>query len=105
MMDWFAQPIVKDGQTVLDANGNPIVRGYLYANGLVSLDDVYNFVGGNTSETEGKRQALTDELRAEVKKEMSARQAAKSPIQGSTNSTQFGNPDEKTDPFLEGLGL
>lgn len=105
MMDWFAQPIVKDGQKILDANGNPIIRGYLYANGLVSLDDVYNFVGGNVAETEGKRQAITDELRAEVKKEMSARQAAKSTNQGSTNSMQFGNPDEKSDPFLDGLGI
>lgn len=105
MMDWFAQPIVKDGKTILDANGNPIVRGYLYANGLISLDDVYNFVGGNAVANEDKRQAITDELRAEVKKEMSARQAAKSTQQGSTNSMQFGNPDEKADPFLDGLGI
>ena len=105
MMDWFAQPVIRDGQTVLDANGNPVVRGYLYANGLVSLDDVYNFVGGNASANDDKRQALTEELRNEVKKEMSARQAAKSTKQGSTNSMQFGNPDEKADPFLEGLGL
>ena len=106
MMDWFAQPIEKDGQPVLDANGSPIIRGYLYANGLVSLDDVYNFVGGNTpSRDEEKRRAITDELRSEVKKEMSARQAAKSTTQGSSNSMQFGNPGEKTDPFLDGLGL
>lgn len=106
MMDWFAQPIVNNGQQVLDANGNPIIKGYLYANGLISLDDVYNFVGGNiTTANEEKRQAITDELRNEVKKEMSARQAAKSTKQGATNSMQFGNPDEKADPFLEGLGF
>ena len=106
MMDWFAQPIVNNGRQVLDANGNPIIRGYLYANGLISLDDVYNFVGGNmTTANEEKRQAITDELRNEVKKEMSARQAAKSTKQGATNSMQFGNPDEKADPFLEGLGF
>ena len=105
MMDWFAEPIVKDGQKILDANGNPIIRGYLYANGLISLDDVYNFVGGNIPNTEDKRQAITEELRNEVKKEMSARQAAKSTKQGSTDSMQFGNPDEKPDPFLDGLGL
>ena len=107
MMDWFAQPIVntQTGQPVLDANGNPIIRGYLYANGVITLDDVYNFVGGNAGNNEGKRNAITEELRNEVKKEMSARQAAKSTKQGATNSMQFGNPDEKADPFLEGLGL
>ena len=106
MMDWFSQPIVRDGQPILDMNGNPIVRGYLYANGLISLDDVYNFVGGNVNtELQDKKQNLTEELREEVKKEMSARQAAKSTKQGSTDSTQFGNPDKTEDPFLEGLGL
>lgn len=105
MMDWFAEPIIKDGQKILDANGNPIIRGYLYANGLISLDDVYNFVGGNMPNTDNKRQALTEELRNEVKKEMSARQSAKSTQQGSTDSMQFGNPDEKPDPFLDGLGF
>ena len=106
MMDWFAQPIIgQDGKEVLDANGQPIIKGYLYANKLISLDDVYNFVGGNVPQGEEKRQAITEELRNEVKKEMSARQSAKSTKQGSTNSMQFGNPDEKPDPFLDGLGL
>lgn len=106
MMDWFSQPIIRDGQEVLDANGKPIVRGYLYANGLISLDDVYNFVGGNVNtELQDKKQNLTQELREEVKKEMSARQAAKPAKQGSTDSTQFGNPDKEEDPFLAGLGF
>lgn len=106
MMDWFAQPIIgQDGKEILDANGQPIIKGYLYANKLISLDDVYNFVGGNVPQGEEKRQAITEELRNEVKKEMSARQAAKSTTQGSTNSMQFGNPDEKPDPFLEGLDI
>lgn len=107
MMDWFAQPLVnRNGQQQLDANGNPMVRGVLYASGAISLDDVYNIVGGNiNAEAEEKRQAITDELRNEVKKEMSARQAAKSTKQGASNSMQFGNPDEKADPFLEGLGF
>ena len=106
MMDWFSQPIIKDGQPILDMNGNPIVRGYLYANGLISLDDVYNFVGGNVNtELQDKKQNLTQELREEVKKEMSARQAAKSTKQGTTDSTQFGNPDKEEDPFLAGLGF
>jgi hypothetical protein len=105
MMEWFSQPIQNNGQNVLDANGNPIIRGYLYANGLVSLDDVYNFVGGNVNtELEDKKQNLTEELRSEVRKEMSARQAAKSTKQGSTDSTQFDKPAED-DPFLSGLGL
>lgn len=105
MMDWFSQPIIKDGQTVTDAAGNPIIRGYLFTNGLISLDDVYNFVGGNVnSELQDKKQNLTEELRNEVRKEMSARQAAKSTKQGSTDSTQFDKPAE-SDAFLEGLGL
>lgn len=105
MMDWFSQPIVKDGQTVTDAAGNPIIRGYLFTNGLISLDDVYNFVGGNVNtELEGKKQNLTEELRNEVRKEMSARQSAKSTKQGSTDSMQFDKPAE-TDSFLEGLGI
>lgn len=106
MMDWFSQPIVNNGKQVLDANGNPIIRGYLFTNGLISLDDVYNFVGGNVNtELADKRQNLTQELREEVKKEMSARQAAKPAKQGATDSTQFGNPDKEEDPFLEGLGI
>jgi len=106
MMDWFAQPIPdRNGNPTLDANGNPIIRGYLYTNGIISLDDVYNFVGGNVNtELADKKQNLTDELRNEVRKEMSARQAAKSTKQGSTNSTQFDKPAEN-DSFLEGLGF
>lgn len=105
MMDWFSQPIVINGEVARDANGAPIVKGYMYANGQISLDEVYNIVGGNLPQGEEKRQAITEELRNEVKKEMSARQAAKSTTQGSTNSMQFGNPDEKPDPFLEGLDI
>lgn len=105
MMDWFSQPIVNNGQPIVDVNGNPIIRGYLYTNGLISLDDVLNFVGGNVNtELEGKKQNLTEELRNEVKKEMSARQAAKSTKQGSTDSTQFDKTAEN-DPFLDGLGI
>lgn len=105
MMDWFSQPIIKDGQTVTDAAGNPIIRGYLFTNGLISLDDVYNFVGGNVNtELADKKQNLTEELRNEVRKEMSARQAAKSTKQGSTDSMQFDKPAED-DPFLSGLGF
>ena len=105
MMEWFSQPIMQGGQPALDMNGNPIVRGYLYTNGLITLDDVYNFVGGNiNTELDEKKQNLTEELRQEVKKEMSARQAAKSTKQGSTDSTQFDKPADN-DSFLEGLGF
>lgn len=105
MMEWFAQPIIINGQEARDANGNPIVKGYMYANGQISLDEVYNIVGGNVNpQLEEKKQNLTEELRNEVKKEMSARQAAKSTKQGSTDSMQFDKPAEE-DPFLEGLGF
>lgn len=105
MMDWFSQPVTQNGQIAYDLNGNPIIRGYLFTNGLVSLDDVYNFVGGNAPAVKDKVENLTEELRQEVKKEMSARQAAKSTKQGTTDSTQFGNPNQADDPFLDGLGL
>ena len=105
MMDWFSQPIVINGQVARDANGNPIVKGYMYANGQISLDEVYNIVGGNVNtELADKKQNLTEELRNEVRKEMSARQAAKSTKQGSTDSMQFDKPAED-DPFLSGLGF
>ena len=105
MMEWFSQPIIMNGQIARDVNGNPIVKGYMYANGQITLDEVYNIVGGNVNtELADKKQNLTEELRNEVRKEMSARQAAKSTKQGSTNSMQFDKPAEE-DPFLEGLGL
>ena len=106
MTDWFNQPILQNGQPIRDANGNPIIKGYMYANGQITLDEVYNIVGGNVNtELQDKKQHLTQELREEVKREMSARQAAKPAKQGSTDSTQFGNPDSQKDPFLEGLGF
>lgn len=105
MMDWFSQPIVINGEVARDANGNPIVKGYMYANGQITLDEVYNIVGGNVNtELADKKQNLTEELRNEVRKEMSARQAAKSTKQGSTDSMQFDKPAED-DPFLSGLGI
>lgn len=106
MTDWFNQPILQNGYPIRDANGNPIIKGYMYANGQITLDEVYNIVGGNVNtELQDKKQTLTQELREEVKREMSARQAAKPAKQGSTDSTQFGNPDNQKDPFLEGLGF
>lgn len=106
MMDWFSQPVTNsDGQPLLDLNGKPIIRGYLYTNGLISLDDVYAIVGGGKNpDLDEKRQNLTEELRNEVKREMSARQTAKRPAGGTTNSTQFDKPKEH-DFFLEGLEL
>ena len=105
MMEWFSQPIYINGQPARDVNGNPIVKGYMYTNGQITLDEVYNIVGGNTPVVKDKVENLTEELRQEVKKEMSARQAAKSTKQGTTDSTQFGNPNQTDDPFLAGLGI
>ena len=105
MIEWMNQPIIgQDGKPMM-VDGRPLVRGLQVANGLLTLNDVLSIVGGNTKpEVEEKRQILTDELRNEVRKEMSARQAAKSTKQGSTDSTQFDKPAED-DPFLSGLGL
>jgi hypothetical protein len=106
MIEWMSQPIIgQDGKPLLGYDGNPIVRGVQVVNGLITLDNVLAIVGGNTKpEIEEKRQNLTEELRNEVRKEMSARQAAKSTKQGSTDSMQFDKPAE-TDSFLEGLGF
>ena len=105
MIEWMNEPIIgQDGNPLLGYDGKPIVRGVQVVNGLLTLNDVLSIVGGNTKpEVEEKRQILTDELRNEVRKEMSARQAAKSTKQGTTNSTQFDKPAE-IDPFLEGFG-
>lgn len=106
MIEWMSQPILgTDGKPLLGYDDQPLVRGIQVANNLITLDDVLAIVGGNTNaQLEDKKQNLTEELRNEVKKEMSARQAAKSTTQGSTNSTQFDKPAED-DPFLDGLGL
>lgn len=100
MIEYVQSPIT-------DANGNvqvnpttgqPITKGMLVLNGVLSLDDVYALSGAGKVEVD----SLKENLRKEVQKEMEARQAAKRPSSNATDSTQFGNA-EAEDPFSKAL--
>lgn len=100
MIEYVQSPIT-------DANGNvqvnpttgqPITKGMLVLNGVLSLDDVYALSGAGKLEVD----SLKENLRKEVQKEMEARQAAKRPSSNATDSTQFGNADND-DPFVKSL--
>ena len=100
MIDYVQSPIT-------DANGNvqvnpqtgqPITKGMLVLNGVLSLDDVYALSGAGKVEVD----SLKENLRKEVQKEMEARQAAKRPSSNATDSTQFGSA-EADDPFSKAL--
>lgn len=100
MIEYVQSPIT-------DANGNvqvnpttgqPITKGMLVLNGVLSLDDVYALSGAGKVEVDN----LKENLRKEVQKEMEARQAAKRPSSNATDSTQFGNA-ETDDPFSKAL--
>lgn len=102
------QKMIEFVQTpITDANGNvqvnpqtgqPITKGMLVLNGVLSLDDVYALSGAGKVEVD----SLKENLRKEVQKEMEARQAAKRPSSNATDSTQFGNADND-DPFVKSL--
>jgi hypothetical protein len=102
------QKMIEFVQTpITDANGNvqvnpttgqPITKGMLVLNGVLSLDDVYALSGAGKLEVD----SLKENLRKEVQKEMEARQAAKRPSSNATDSTQFGNADND-DPFVKSL--
>jgi len=102
------QKMIEFVQTpITDANGNvqvnpttgqPITKGMLVLNGVLSLDDVYALSGAGKVEVD----SLKENLRKEVQKEMEARQAAKRPSSNATDSTKFGNA-ESDDPFSAAL--
>ena len=100
MIDFVQSPI-------LDSNGNvqvnpqtgqPITKGMLVLNNILSLDDVYALSGAGKVEVD----SLKENLRKEVQKEMEARQAAKRPSATATDSTQFGEANAN-DPFADAL--
>lgn len=99
MMEFIASPITDvNGQVQTDMNGNPISKGALVLNGILSLDDVYRLAGCE----EIKVDDLKEQMRAEVRKEMVARQTAKRPVATATDSSQFSKAEEHDD-FLEGF--
>lgn len=100
MIDYVTTPLTdRQGNMVLDpVSGQPMTRGLLVNNGVLTLDDVYKLAGCGAIEVDN----LKESLRKEVEKEMEARQAAKRPSASATNSTQFGQAEQK-DAFLDGL--
>jgi hypothetical protein len=101
MVDYLNIPLVdsRTGQPILNpATGLPYTKATLVHNGSLTLDDVYTLSGAGKVEVDN----LKENLRAEVLKEMEARQAAKRPAANATNSTQFGKPDTD-DAFASAL--
>ena len=99
MIDFLKQPIVSNGVPQTDNQGNPLTKFFLVQAGALSLDDVFNAVGGDSL----KADAIKQELKEAVANEIAAKQSAKSMTGLSTNSTQFAQPKEADDDFVEGL--
>lgn len=100
MLEYVQSPLVgPNGQVVVNPQtGQPLTKGSLVVSGALSLDDVYRLSGGDTAKVD----ALKDNLRSEIRKEMAARQSATRPRAASTDSEQFAKPKED-DPFVKAL--
>lgn len=99
MVDFLKQPVVSNGVPQTDNQGNPLTKLFLVQTGALSLDDVFNLVGGDNL----KADAIKQELKTAVANEIAAKQTAKSPSSLATNSTQFAKPKEADDDFVSGL--
>lgn len=99
MVDYLKQPIVMNGVPQTDNQGNPLTKFFGLQNGILSLDDVFSAVGGDSL----KADAIKQELKTAVANEIAAKQNAKSPSSLATNSTQFAQPKEAEDDFAAGL--
>ena len=99
MVDFLKQPLVSNGVPQTDNNGNPLTKYFLVQAGALSLDDVFNAVGGDSL----KADAIKQELKTAVANEIAAKQNAKSPTALATDSTQFAQPKEAEDDFVAGL--
>lgn len=99
MVDFLKQPIVSNGVPQTDNQGNPLTKFFLVQAGALSLDDVFNAVGGDSL----KADAIKQELKTAVANEIAAKQNAKSPSSLATNSTQFAKPKDTEDDFVAGL--
>ena len=99
MVNFLQTPIVTNGVPQKDNQGNPLTKYFLVQNGILSLDDVFNAVGGDSL----KADAIKQELKTAVANEIAAKQAAKSPNALATDSTQFAKPKEADDEFVAGL--
>ena len=99
MVNFLQTPIVTNGVPQKDNQGNPLTKYFLVQNGILSLDDVFNAVGGDSL----KADAIKQELKTAVANEIAAKQAAKSPSALATDSTQFAQPKTADDEFVAGL--
>ena len=99
MIDYLSQPLVSNGIQQTDPQGNPLTKYFLVQQGVLSLDEVYNQVGGDSF----KADAIKEELKTAVANEIAAKQAAKGGSSIATNSTQFSQPKQSDDDFLAGL--
>ena len=99
MVEFLKTPIVTNGVQQKDNQGNPLTKYFLVQAGVLSLDDVFNAVGGDSL----KADAIKQEIKTAVANEIAAKQAAKSPTALATDSTQFAKPKEADDEFVAGL--
>lgn len=99
MIEYLSQPLISNGVQQLDPQGNPLTKYFLVQQGVLSLDEVYNSVGGDSF----KADAIKQELKTAVANEIAAKQAAKGGSSMATNSTQFSQPKQADDDFLAGL--
>lgn len=99
MVEFLKQPIVSNGVLQTDNQGVPLTKYFLVQAGALSLDDVFNAVGGDSL----KAEAIKEELKTAVANEIAAKQTAKGPSSLATNSTQFAQPKEADDDFVAGL--
>ena len=99
MVDFLKQPIIANGVQQTDNQGNPLTKYFLVQAGALTLDDVFNAVGGDSL----KADAIKEELKTAVANEIAAKQTAKGPTSLATNSTQFAQPKDADDDFGAGL--
>lgn len=100
MIDYLSQQIVlPNGVPQTNPSGEPLTKFFALQNGIITLDDVFNSVGGDSL----KADAIKQELKTAVANEIAAKQNAKSPASLATNSTQFAQPKTADDDFVSGL--
>lgn len=99
MIDYLKQPLISGGVLQTDNQGNPLTKYFLVERGVLSLDEVFNAVGGDSF----KADAIKQELKTAVANEIAAKQTAKGPSSLATNSTQFAQPKTAEDEFVAGL--
>lgn len=99
MVNFLKQPLISNGIAQTDGHGNPLTKYFLVQAGALTLDEVFNAVGGDSL----KADAIKQELKTAVANEIAAKQTAKGPSSLATNSTQFAQPKEADDDFVSGL--